>query len=491
MAGVILLRDGEYSMTRRKNLVWMMRFVGILLLVSLINVNISQSQEAIPPIAPVTRYEFASWTQYEVPDNVRRGLAGQHVAFLSNNNDPAITSLATAQPMTNETILYYVDPTNPANLYPVATFATDTLDAESVFISPTGSSVLYLLNSRAGADQQGLWYIDISQNFGARIMNETSLTMRGLYNMPSWSPDGRRVAVTWETGYGLDIFAFSLDRNNWGGLVRDGSYNFWPSWSPDGQHLAFVSDRLICPSWIPNDGDWCNSLEQETPIAGHVFILNLTTGVISQLSEEITYEVPYWVNSSTVAFTSGDRFDIFEPDRKLWLGNINTLQTEQITLDGYDDAIYLAEKWSPDASQVVAQVISGNTAEIRVFGRDGANLSSVTAVSFPRYAMSASWSLDSQRLAFGGSGGQCPSALRVLNESYNVISQSNQPTNVCTPMFSPDGQSLLFTGVNQEQRSSDGRRDIYVSNRDGTSPRNLTTRLRGQNTLIGWVTGNY
>lgn len=474
-------------MTLRKSLTWISRLIGMVALAWMMNVAVSQTQDPVPTIAPVTRYEFAHWKYHEVPEPIRQGLASPHVAFLSDNHDSSVTSLATALPMTNQTMLYYVNPDNPANLYSIMEFATDTL--ERVFISPNGNSVLYLLNSRAGQDGQGLWYIDLTQNFGARILNETNLTLRGLYNPPVWSPDGRQVALTWETGFGLDIFAFSLDRNTWGGLVRDGSYNFWPSYSPDGQYLAFVSDRLSCPSWIPYDDGWCNALEQDPPLGGHVFILNLVTGVISQLSADITYEPPYWVNASTVAFTSGDRFDLFEPDRKLWLGDVHTLEAEMVTLDGQSDSMYFAENWASDGSKVVAQVVAGNSTEIRIFGRDGVELSEVSAVSFPRHAMSAVWSVDGERLALGGAGGQCPSALRVLNANYVVISQSNQPTNVCTPMYSSDGQSLSFTAVNQERRSSDGRRDIYVSNRDGTSPRNLTSSLRGQNTLLGWVSG--
>ncbi len=447
-----------------------------------------QAEDPPPTPAPVTRYEFTLWKDFEIPAVVRNGLTRPHIAFINANDSAEVTSLATAQPTTDTTTLYYVDPNpnNFNNLYPIAEFTTGTLEA--VYLSPLGNSFAYLLNDRAGPNERGLWYVDVGLNFGARILNENSFNMRGLFNPPVWSADGRRLAVVWETGYGLDIFEFNLDSSVWAGLVIDGSYNFWPSWSPDGLWLAFVSDREICPSWVPGDADACNASTDLPPIGGHVYVLNIQTGVISRLSDEETFEPPYWINGSTLAFSAGDPFDLFDPARSLWVGDVRTMQAEEIRLAGSNATLYLSERWARDASKVVAQVVGAdNTTEIIVIGRDGQRVNDVTQVAFSRYAMDASWSGAGDRLALGGTSGQCPSALRVLNANYGVISNFNQPTNVCAPRFAPDDSAIVFTGISQERRAIDGRRDIYVSDRDGIGGRNLTINLRGQMNLIGWV----
>lgn len=435
--------------------------------------------------APVTRYEFSMWRDYEIPAPVRNGLTRPHVAFI-NANDSDTTSLATAAPTGDLTVLYYVDPNNANNLYPIIEFSLGTL--ERVFVSPLGNTVAYLLNDRAGSDERGLWLVDVSSGFGARVINESSLSVRGLSQAPTWSPDGRRMAMVWETGYSADIFEFNLDRSVWGGLVISDANNFWPTWSPDGQWLAFVSDRVACPSWVPGTPDACDHNERALT-GGHVYVLNMETGATRRISEEETFEPPYWLDDSTLAFTAGDSFDIFDPSRTLWLGDMSSMGAEQISLSDSDATLYLAERWTPDGAKVAAQVVdeATNTTEIVIFGRDGERINTVTAVSFSRYAMDADWSAAGDRLALGGTSGQCPSSLRVLNENYAVISNFNIPTNVCAPRFAPDDSRIVFTGVSQDRSAVDGRRDIYVSSRDGLSAINLTLNLRGQMSLIGWV----
>jgi hypothetical protein len=61
---------------------------------------------------------------------------------------------------------------------------------------------------------------------------------------PSWSPDGRAVALAGLSGGVSDLYIVTLD----GGAVRqvtdDAFADLQPAWSPDGRRLAFVTDRF-------------------------------------------------------------------------------------------------------------------------------------------------------------------------------------------------------------------------------------------------------
>ena len=60
----------------------------------------------------------------------------------------------------------------------------------------------------------GLYVADLSIRFSARILPIRSLTQRGIYSEPSWSPDGRRLAITVQTAYDLDIYTIESDGSN-------------------------------------------------------------------------------------------------------------------------------------------------------------------------------------------------------------------------------------------------------------------------------------
>ena len=57
---------------------------------------------------------------------------------------------------------------------------------------------------------------------------------------------------------------------------------------------------------------------------------------------------------------------------------------------------------------------------------------------------------------------------------------------MCDPQYSPDGEYLAFSGVNPRV---DGRNDVYIASANGFGATSLTSDLRGQVKLIGWVGG--
>ena len=58
---------------------------------------------------------------------------------------------------------------------------------------------------------------------------------------PSWSPDGARIAMTVETGEGLDIALLEVATGAVTPLVRGGGIDVQPAWGPDGRFVYFAT----------------------------------------------------------------------------------------------------------------------------------------------------------------------------------------------------------------------------------------------------------
>ena len=58
---------------------------------------------------------------------------------------------------------------------------------------------------------------------------------------PSWSPDGARIAMTVETGDGLDIALLGVEGGEVTPLVEGGGVDVQPAWGPDGRYVYFAT----------------------------------------------------------------------------------------------------------------------------------------------------------------------------------------------------------------------------------------------------------
>lgn len=433
-----------------------------------------------PSITPeaTVGFVFDNWQIVDAPAGLMTSLQNPMIAFINVNDKETVGG--TPQPGNNQETLYYVPPTNSGGRIPVLQLPAST--ANQVFISESGKSIAYFLDDPSGP-ASGLYVLDIEGRISGRILPLRSLVQRNIPVRPVWSPDGSRMAIALATGYDMDIFVIGRDGTNLQNLTQSGSYDIWPEWSPDGQHIVFVSDRVRCPSWIPSEPNACDATTDNWK-GGSVFVVDVNTQQVQQLSDEIVTEQPHWVNSSQVAFVTGDPI-LGDTDRKLWLGDISTSQSREVKLsDGTDGPLRLAESWSPDGSAVIFQNANNTGTEIIAMRADGSLIGRTSELNFARFGMSAAWSPDGTRIAIGGVNGQCPYGARVLNNQMSVVTRGSPPPSNCNPSYSADSAWLAFTGVNP---SRDGRVDIYVANTNGTGAINLTGSLKGTINMLGWV----
>lgn len=428
---------------------------------------------------PFNAFSYDNWQLVSVPPELADGLDSALLVFINSNDQVNIRNLATAQPATGMETVYFASPTNPSNRIPILELNSATED--QVYVSPIGNGIAYLQTLNA---EPGLYVLNMENGLSARIVPLTSLVQRGFFSEPQWSPNGDELALALATGYDLDIFIYAYDGSRFQNLTNQGSYDWWPVWSPDGTKLAFVSDRQTCPSWIPGEPNACDSLTTPPPIGGHVYIYDWATGETTLVSDVFVTEPPKWLNNVQLSFAGGDPLDLLNPTRTLWLANIATGAVRQVILEGDTaDTYYLSETWSPDGRLVLFQRANITTDHI-LMRADGSIVRQRDDLSFPRFAMAASWSPDSQRLAVGGVNGQCPYGIRVTDAEFSFVATGNPPPSMCNPIFSPDGQFIAFLGINPR---GDGRADIYTTNANGFGAVNLTADLQGNLQLIGWV----
>lgn len=416
----------------------------------------------------------------DIPANIADGVDGPLVVFVNQNDRETITNLSTAQPGTNLETLYFASPSNPGNRIRLLDLPAST--NAQIFVSPRGNGIAYFIEE-ANMGRAGLYVLNVSAGITQRVLAVQTLAQRGFFSAPAWSPDGARLAVTRETGYSLDIFIYDLRTETWQNLTQSGSYELWPVWSPDGRWMAFVSDRAVCLSWLPGDANACDPNFSAAPVGGHVYVMEMDTGDIRQVSDVITTEPPRWINERLLTFASGDQLDLLNPERRIWVADVFGGSAREVSSAS---GLNLADAWTSNGARVLFQRVSATTSETVIADAGGNVLHIVDGLPFARFGLSADWSPDGERIVLGGSGGLCPYGILVLNgETYQVVARGNPPPSMCNPVFSPDGSFIAFAGINP--RTADGRVDIYTTNFNGFSAVNLTVDLRGQMTLLGWV----
>jgi len=101
----------------------------------------------------------------------------------------------------------------------------------------------------AGGDSERLNLIWVDRNGGTQPM----VNIQRRFQDPSFSPDGKSLAVTILDGDTANIWIYEIER----GILSpftEGSWNYRAVWTPDAERLIFYSREDVALFWMPVDG---------------------------------------------------------------------------------------------------------------------------------------------------------------------------------------------------------------------------------------------
>jgi Tol biopolymer transport system component len=139
--------------------------------------------------------------------------------------------------------------------------------------------------------------------------------------------------------------------------------------------------------------------------------------------------------------------------------------------------------WSPDGTSIV---IDTTQDELLIVDLATGRLSQLTDV----LAREPVWSPDGMRIAFKIARPFCGLATISVTEPAATTAVEHHPNeyiSVCAPLWSPDGNSLIYRKLSHpKQVESAAAVDVWQVTEDGTAPRNLTADIPALLSPVAW-----
>jgi Tol biopolymer transport system component len=191
--------------------------------------------------------------------------------------------------------------------------------------------VLFVANND-GTSQVGTVGIDgTGARFLTQVASETvptdSFPLAGAL-MPTWSPDGSRIAFT--NGH---IWVMQADGSNLRQLTRGDGVDLWPTWSPDGSTIAYSDSgtaRLDISGFSPTQEIWTVSA------SGGSTATRITNNSVPD-------DMP--------AFSPTGNEMAFFRDGRIWLMDVSGSNARP--LPGAPSRSSYVPRWSPHGAQLV------------------------------------------------------------------------------------------------------------------------------------------
>jgi len=329
---------------------------------------------------------------------------------------------------------------------------TDAPGVESTpTLSPDGKNVVYV---REAGGRKVLYLLRV----GGR--NPVPLTADSTADdwQPAFSPDGERIAFRSEReGGGIFVMGSTGESVK---RVTDSGYN--PTWSPDGRELAVAEGSFFFPT------DRGGGVQR-------LWAVDLQTGRKREVSRVADCMQPNWSPHGYRIACWGLRGA--SGQRDLWTLAADGSEAEKPGVDvTKDTALDWSPTWSPDGKFLYFSSNRGGTMNlwrVRIDEKSGRVLAEPDPMTTPSlWSGELSFSRDGTRLAYASldwrstllRNGFDPASETAVGPPLPLL-KSTQP--IRDHQLSPDGQWVTFV-------QTGGQEDLFVSRMDGREFRRLT-----------------
>ncbi|MCC5450876.1 hypothetical protein LMJ53_03885 [Rheinheimera sp. UJ51] len=142
------------------------------------------------------------------------------------------------------------------------------------------------------------------------------------------------------------------------------------------------------------------------------------------------------------------------------------------------DSINTQPAWSNDGKTLAFSSVRNGLSSIYLIDADGNNLRRLNQNSL--WQTAPSWSADSKNVAYlardNSKAGMQLHIWYLPKRQMSVVADNDQEKGPDAPVWSDDGQQLVFLGSNTE-----GKTDVWIVNKDGSNLRNISQNASNRN----------
>jgi WD40-like Beta Propeller Repeat len=208
---------------------------------------------------------------------------GTRIAFLSERDQLSID-------------LYLADATTGRIIKKLVETASDPHFESLQFLASAGAWDPQGTRLAIATIRGGKPVIAIIEGNDGDVTAEVKFDTLGEIFQPTWSPDGKSIAFSAQTGGYTDLFVHDLAAKTTRRLTKDAFADLQPAWSPDGTRIAFVTDRFTSDLKVLSFG------------ASRIGMVTVASGDIAPLETGVagTAVNPQWSSDGRALFFISD-----------------------------------------------------------------------------------------------------------------------------------------------------------------------------------------